>query len=572
MTDDTSLPAPNRRTGAKALVDALVRHGVELVYCVPGESYLDVLDAAHDVAALRFITCRQEGGAAFMAEAHGKLTGRPGVAFVTRGPGACNASIGVHAAAQDSTPMVLFIGQVGRDHRDREAFQEIDYRRMFGGIAKWVTEIDDADRVPELVARAFHTAASGRPGPVVVALPEDMLAETTSAADVPPTPPTTPQPSAADIARIGELLPRAERPMVLVGGSGWTDEACAALREFAEANALPVCCSFRRQDILNNESPSHIGDLGTGPNPKLPRRVAEADLLIVIGARLGEIVTQGYTLLDHPLPQQAMIHVHPSAEELGRVFRPDVAIQAAPSPTALALAGLPPVDDPPWAEWARGCRDDYLDWLAPGTCVGDVDLAAIFDWLRERLPEDAIVTTDAGNFSGWAQRHLLYRRPGRQLGPTCGAMGYGVPSAIAAKLAEPKRVVVGFCGDGGFMMTGQELATAHLHGAAPIIIVINNGIYGTIRMHQEKRFPGRVSATTLANPDFAALAQAHGCFGVAVDRTADFIPAFWEALWSRRPAVIELRVAAEQITTTSTLAAIRGPTLTPPPSSTHEDV
>ncbi|NYZ13319.1 thiamine pyrophosphate-binding protein [Azospirillum sp. RWY-5-1] len=550
----TDLPA---RTGARLLVDALRNHGADLAFSVAGESYLDVLDAFVDTPEMRLVTCRQEGGLSFMAEAYGKLTGRPGIGFVTRGPGACNAAIGVHTAQQDSSPMILFVGQVARDQTDREAFQEIDYRRMFGSVAKWAAQIDDAARVPEYVAHAFHTATSGRPGPVVLALPEDMLGDKAAVRDTGAYAPVTAHPGTDDLRRLSELLAKAERPMLLVGGPGWTDEACADIRAFAEANALPVCCSFRRQDILDNESPAYVGDLGTGANPALLRRVGEADLLLVVGARLGEITTQGYALLTPPEPGPVLIHAHPAAEEPGRVYRPTLGIQAGVVPMAKALAALAPVEDPPWRGWAEEARADWLAWLEPGPCAGAVDMGWIFGWLRDRLPVDAIVTNDAGNFSGWAHRHLLYRRPGRQLGPTNGAMGYGVPAAVAAKLVHPKRVVLGIAGDGGFLMTGQELATAVHTGAAPILLVVNNGMYGTIRMHQEKRFPGRVSATDLTNPDFAALAQSYGAHGIAVERTRDFVPAFWDAMWSRKPAVIELRVDPEQITTRTTLSALR---------------
>ncbi|HEY0838156.1 MAG TPA: thiamine pyrophosphate-binding protein [Azospirillum sp.] len=549
------------RTGARVLVDALRIHGAELAFCVAGESYLDVLDAFVDTPEIRLVTCRQEGGLAFMAEAYGKLTGRPGIGFVTRGPGACNASIGVHTAFQDSTPMILFIGQVARDQFDREAFQEIDYRRMFGSVAKWVAQIDQAERIPEYIARAFHVATSGRPGPVVLALPEDMLGDMVTVRDTGPYAPTIAQPGPADVERLRDLLAAAERPLVLVGGPGWDDAACADIKAFAEANALPVCCSFRRQDVFDNESPCFVGDLTTGSNPKLLARVREADLLLVVGARLGEITTQGYALLEVPETGKVLIHVHALAEELGRVFRPTLGIQSGSAAMAAALAALPPLApegaEPRWRAWADAAREDWLVWLEPEPCAGPVDLGWIFGWLRDRLPVDAIVTTDAGNFSGWGQRHLLYRRPGRQLGPTNGAMGYGVPAAVAAKLANPKRVVLGLVGDGGFMMTGQELATAVHTGAAPIIIVINNGMFGTIRMHQEKRFPGRLSATDLTNPDFAALAQSYGAFGAVVERTKDFVPTFWEAMWSRKPAVIELRVDPEQITTRTTITALR---------------
>ncbi|EWY36459.1 thiamine pyrophosphate protein [Skermanella stibiiresistens SB22] len=545
------------RSGGQLLVDSLRVHGADRAFCVAGESYLEVLDAFHDAPDIELVTCRQEGGAANMAEAAGKLTGRPGICFVTRGPGACNASIGVHTAMQDSTPMILFVGQVARDQAEREAFQEIDYRRMFSPVAKWAAQIDDAARIPEFVSRAFHVATSGRPGPVVLALPEDMLRDTVT---VPLTGRFTEvqaHPGAADLTRVADLLSAAERPLVLVGGSGWTDAACADLKRFAEAWHLPVCSSFRRQDVLDNTSPSWIGDLGTGPNPKLLARVKQSDLLLVIGARLGEMTTQGYELIDLPETSQTLIHVHASAEELGRVFRPDLPIQSGSAPFIAALAGRVPTRSAPWREWTEGARGDFLEWLEPASYDGALDLGAVSVWLRDRLPEDAIVTIDAGNFSGWAQRFLSYRRPGRQLGPTSGAMGYSVPAAVAAKLVHRDRMVVGFVGDGGFQMSGQELATAMHTGAAPIILLFNNGMFGTIRMHQEKRYPDRVSATALTNPDFAALAQSYGAFGAVVERTEQFAPAFEAAVASGKAAVIELRMDPEVITTRTTLSALR---------------
>lgn len=550
-------PASSPRSGAELLIAALRFHGCDMVFTVAGESFLGVLDAALDVPDLRLITCRQEGGMAMMAEAHGKLTGRPGVALASRGPGACNAAIGLHVAQQDATPLVLLVGQNPRRNRYRDAFQEIDLRGLYGGMAKWVAEVDSADRLPEMVARAFHVAASDRPGPVVLGLPEDMLADSAEVIDCPPAPPACPHPDPAAVAQLAAVLREAKRPLVLAGGGGWSDAACADLRRFAEANQLPVCSSFRRQDILDNESPCWVGDLGFAVNPRLAQRLGDCDLLLVVGARLGDVATKGYTALERPMPKQAMIHIHPCAGELGRVFRPDLALLAGVAPAAAALAALPPVEDPPWAEWTAAARQDFLDWLAPAPCVGDVDMGAIFDWLRDRLPADANVAIDAGNFAGWPQRHLLYRRPGRQLAAACGAMGYGLPAAIAAKLAQPRRMAACFTGDGGFMMTAQELATARLHGAAPLVFVVNNGMYGTIRMHQERRYPGRVSATDLANPDFAALAQAHGCFGATVTRTADFTAAFWDAMWSGLPAVIDLRVDPEQISCQTTLRDLR---------------
>ena len=547
------------RSGGQLVVAALRAHRVEMAFSVAGESYLEVLDALYDAPEIRLVTCRQEGGAAFMAEAYGKLTGKPGVLLVTRGPGACNASIGIHTAFQDSTPMVVLVGQVARQQIDREAFQEVDFRRMFAPLAKWVTQIDIAERVPELLNQAFQVATSGRPGPVVVALPEDMLREEAAAVVVGPYRAVRANPGADDLAELRRLLATAERPVMLVGGGGWTDAACADIADFARANELPVCCSFRRQDIVDNRLPCFIGDLGTGAAPTLVNRLKGADLVLAVGARIGEITSQSYTLMGLPSPGKILIHVHPSAEELGRVFRPTLALQSGMPEFAAAAVALTPVAGPRWQGWQREARAEYEAGLAPTRPVPmpALDIGRTMVWLREHLPDDAIVTSDAGNFSGWPNRFLQYRRPGRQLGPTSGAMGYGVPAAVAAKLACPDRIVVGFVGDGGFMMTGQELATALAEGAAPIILLFNNSMYGTIRMHQERRFPGRVIGTALKNPDFLALARAYGAFGESVARTEEFAPAFNEAVASGKAAVIELRMDPEMITTRTTLSAIR---------------
>jgi acetolactate synthase-1/2/3 large subunit len=528
-----------------------------MAFGVAGESYLEVLDALFDTPEIRLVTCRQEGGAAFMAEAYGKLTGSPGVLLVTRGPGACNASIGIHTAFQDSTPMVVLVGQVARHQLDREAFQEVDFRKMFAPLAKWVAQIDLAERVPELVNQAFQVATSGRPGPVVLALPEDMLRDRRMAAVAGPYHPVRAHPGAGDLAELRRLLATAERPMMLVGGSGWSDVACHDITSFARANDLPVCCSFRRQDIVDNRLACFVGDLGTGASPALIARVKEADLLLAIGARIGEITSQSYSLLGIPEPGKKLIHVHAAAEELGRVFRPSLAIQSGMPEFAAAAAALAPVAAGRWSRWREAVRAEYEAGLVPSPCGGPLDPGAIMGWLRDRLPDDAIVTSDAGNFSGWPNRFLQYRRPGRQLGPTSGAMGYGVPAAVAAKLVHPDRLVVGFCGDGGFMMTGQELATAMLEGTGPIILVFNNAMYGTIRMHQERRFPGRVVGTALKNPDFLALARAYGTYGASIARTEEFAPAFEEAASRDRPAIIELRMDPELITTRATLTEIR---------------
>ena len=549
----------NLMSGGQLVVAALRAHRVDMAFSVAGESYLEVLDALFDAPDIHLVTCRQEGGAAFMAEAYGKLTGKPGVLLVTRGPGACNASIGIHTAFQDSTPMVVLVGQVARHQLDREAFQEVDFRRMFSPLAKWVAQIDMAERVPELINQAFQIAVSGRPGPVVLALPEDMLRDRCAAAVAGPYRAVRAHPGAADLGELRRLLGAAERPMLLAGGSGWSDQACRDIAGFARANDLPVCCSFRRQDIVDNRLPCFVGDLGTGASPALVARFKQVDLLLAVGARIGEITSQSYSLLGIPEPGKMLVHVHASAEELGRVFRPTLAIQSGMPEFASAAAALPPVTSLRWSSWRVAARAEYEAGLVPSPSPkgGLLDLGEIMGWLRDRLPDDAIVTSDAGNFSGWPNRFLQYRRPGRQLGPTSGAMGYGVPAAVAAKLVHPDRLVVGFCGDGGFMMTGQELATAGLEGMGPIILVFNNTMYGTIRMHQERRFPGRVVGTALKNPDFLALARAYEVFGASVTRTAEFVPAFEEAASRSQAAIIELKMDPEMITTRATLSDIR---------------
>lgn len=548
----------NTRTGGQLIVDALKLHGVEYAFGVAGESYLEVLDALVDVPSVKYITCRQEGGAANMAEAYGKLTGKPGVCMVTRGPGATNASIGIHTAQQDSTPMVVLIGQVARDQFGREAFQEIDYRRFFAPIAKWVEQIDDAERIPEIMHRAFHIASSGRPGPVIVALPEDMLRDRVAAPAVKPYQTSRPHPGASEIEALRGMLAKAKKPMLLVGGSGWSDQAAKNISAFAEANKLPVCCSFRRQDIVGTKHPTFVGDLGTGTGPKLLARVKEADLLIVAGARLGEMTTQGYTLLDLPEPAKTMVHIHVDPIEIGRTFRPELGIVSGMPELAAALAAAQPLDSKAWADWTKSARAEFLEWFQPEPYKGDkLDAGKCMLALRDRLPADAIVTVDAGNFSGWPQRFLHFGRPGHLLGPTSGAMGYGVPAGVAAAITHPDRIVVTCVGDGGFGMTGQELATAMHHGARPIILVFNNSMYGTIRMHQEKRYPDRRSATDLTNPDYAMLAKAHGAHGEIVSKTEEFMPAFERALKSGTAAVIELRTDPEQISTRTTITALK---------------
>ncbi len=546
------------RSGGRILVDQLRIHGADTAFCVPGESYLDVLNAFHELReCMRLIVCRQEGGAAFMAEAYGKLTGRPGICFVTRGPGATNASIGVHTAYQDSTPMILFIGQVGGDVVEREAFQEMDYRRVFGQMSKWVAQIDRAERIPEYVSRAFHTAVSGRPGPVVLSLPEDMLVSPVVAADAMPYARVKAHPGMADMDRLREMLEQAAKPLVILGGGDWSADACADIRAFIEANNLPAACSFRRQDLLDNRHPNYCGDVGIGISAALAQRVRGADLILCIGARLGEMTSSGYTLFSIPRPAQRMVHVHPSADELGRVYQAELMIHAGMREFAAVAANLPAVDSTHWRDWTHQGRADYLENLKHGAMPGALDLGEVMAWLRQRLPEGAILTNGAGNYSGWVQRFHQYTGFRTQLAPTNGAMGYGVPSGIAAKIVHPDRIVLSFSGDGCFTMNGQELATAAQYDLPVLFIVINNGMYGTIRMHQEREYPGRVYATALKNPDFAALARAYGLFGEVVNKTAEFAPAFERALGSNKPALLELRIDPEAITTRTSLSAVR---------------
>lgn len=546
------------RTGGEILVAGLLAQGAKLAFGVPGESYLAVLDAMVDVRErFQFIVCRQEGGAAYMAEAFGKLTGRPGLAFVTRGPGAANAAIGIHTAAQDSTPMIVFVGQVGSDMTDREAFQEIDYRRMYGSVAKWAAQIDRAERIPEYLAHAYRTAMSGRPGPVVLALPEDMLTARAECPDVMRVDAITATPDAGQVAAARALLAGAARPMVIVGGSRWDTEACATLRRFAENADLSVGCAFRSQDLFDNRHANYAGDVGIGINPKLAARVRDADVLLVIGERLGEMTTGGYTLLAVPTPSQTLIHVHPGAEELGRVYQPALAINATPGAflAAMSAEALPSAKGR--REAVTRARAEYEAWQTPRPVPGDVDLWRIAQWLDAHLPEDAIVTNGAGNYSTWMHRLFRYRGFRTQLAPYSGAMGYGVPAAVAAKAVHPGRVVVSWNGDGCFLMNGQELATAVQYNLAVIFVVIDNGMYGTIRMHQEKNYPGRVSGTELRNPDFAALARAYGAAGETVVRTEEFAPAFERARSMAGPCLIHVKVDPQALTMSTTLDGLR---------------
>jgi acetolactate synthase-1/2/3 large subunit len=542
---DTALP----RNGGKILVDALVRNGVDTVYCVPGESYLPVLDALHDAHGVRTIVTRHEGAASNMADAYGKLTGRPGICFVTRGPGATHASNGVHTAREDSTPMILFVGQIESGFIGRGGLQEVDYRQMFGGLAKWVTEIDSLERIPEIVAKAFSVALSGRPGPVVVALPEDALFGTGTVSDAPAVRVTQAAPAADTMNELHALLAAAQRPLVVVGGTGWDDEASAAFKRFIVANNLPVAASFRRQDLFDNRDAHYVGQLGLGVSPKLAERAREADLLLVVGSRLAETTSSGYTVVQSPAPAQTLVHVHPDPQELGRTFQARLPINAGMREFAHALDKLQPVVAP-WRAWTEAARADYVAHSTPqpNADIAGVDLGQVVAHLNEVLPDDAVIANGAGNYTVWVHRFYRYRRPATELAPTNGAMGYGFPAAIAAKLQNPARAVVAFAGDGCFMMYPQELATAMQFGAPLVVIVVNNSMLGTIRMHQEREYPGRVSATDLVNPDFVAFAKAFGAHAERVERTEDFPAAFERAQRAGVAALIELRTDPRQIT------------------------
>lgn len=548
----------NFRTGGQILVDCLRLHGVDTVFCVPGESYLATLDALHDASgSINLVVCRQEGGVAYMAEAWGKMTGRPGIAFATRGPGGTNASIGIHTAHQDSTPLILFLGQIARDMAEREAFQEIDFRRMFGVMTKWVAQIDNPARIPEMVSRAFHVATSGRPGPVVLALPEDMQTERADAGDGRPFHLLRPHPGAGEMERLRELLEGAKRPLLLAGGGGWSAGACDDLGAFAEANGLPVAVAFRRQDLLDNRHPNYAGVVGLGIDPGLRARIDDADLLLVVGAQLGEIVSDGYRAFAFPKPRQTLVHVAAGIDELGKVYQADLAINAGMAEFCSAARAMEPV-----AVARRGAAEAahaaYLVFSTPpGGAAGELDYARIVAWLGERLPDDAIIANGAGNYTVWIHRYFRYKRYGTQLAPQAGAMGYGVPAGVAAAIRHRDRIVVSISGDGCFQMNGQEIASAVQQNVKVIFLVVNNGIYGTIRMHQERHYPGRVSGTDLVNPDFAALARAHGIPGATVRRTEEFEPAFEAALAADGPALIELVLPADTVLPTATLSGIR---------------
>jgi acetolactate synthase-1/2/3 large subunit len=545
----------NLRSAAEVLVDQLRIHGVRHVFCVPGESYLAVLDAFHD-SDLTVTVCRQEAGAAIMAEAVGKVTGRPGVCFVTRGPGATNAAHGIHIARQDSTPLVMFVGQVVRETREREAFQELDYRAVFGSMAKWATEIDDAARVPEIVSRAFHTAANGRPGPVVVAIPEDMLVERIAVDDAPPFSAIETSPGLDEMQKFAELLAAARAPVAVLGGSRWSQEACDRMARFAERYKLPVCTTFRRGHLFDQTHSCYAGDLGIGPNPKLLERIKSSDLVIVIGGRLGELPSQHYTLFDIPRPQHPFVHVHPGAEELGRVYSPHLAINA--TPTAFTAALETRKFSRAAAGEAKAANADYRAWTdKPTEQPGAVNFGAVMIWLRENLARDAFLCNGAGNYAAWIHRFFRFRRFAQQVAPASGSMGYGVPAAVAMKRLHPEHQVICIAGDGDFLMNGQEFATAVQYDLPFTTIVFDNGMYGTIRMHQEREYPGRISATDLRNPDFAAYARAFGGFGVSVERTEDFPAAFRAAEASGKPAIVRLAIDPEAITPGTTLAKIR---------------
>ncbi|UJW86540.1 thiamine pyrophosphate-binding protein [Devosia sp. SL43] len=547
------------RHGGKLLVECLVALGATKCFGIPGESYLAVLDGLHDTRGqLDFVVCRNEGGAAFMAAAYGKLTGAPGIAFVTRGPGATNASIGVHTARQDSVPMLLFVGQVGTDMKEREAFQEVDYKAVFGTMAKWAVEIDRVERIPELVARAWNVATAGRPGPVVIALPEDMISAFTDVAALAgPTLIAAPCAAPDDLEAIRAMLAGAQRPLIMLGGANWSAEGADALQRFAEQSDIPVVASFRYQDQFDNHSPAYCGEAGVGMTANVRRLMSEADVILAINVVIGEMATDGYTLLEPPVTRQTLIHVHPSDLELGKVYQPALGVVAGPNAFAAALS---PVAGG-WTAWREAARQGYESSFVVPDLPSPVDMGKVAAWLRDTLPEDAVITNGAGNFTVWPGRFLKYGPKARLLAPQSGAMGYGVPAAIAAKVAFPSRTVVCFAGDGDFQMNCQELATAAQFGAQPIILLLNNGIYGTIRAHQERQYPGRVSGTTMENPNFVALAQAYGFHAERIERTEDFADAFGRARASRTGALLELNISPEAITPAQTLSQIRAAAL-----------
>ncbi len=552
-------PSPSKpRTGGQILVGQLVSHGVKHVFCVPGESFLAVLDALVDVK-IDVTVCRQEGGAAMMADAHGKLTGQPGICMVTRGPGAANALAGIHIAKQDSSPLIVFVGQIERGMREREAFQEMDYRAIFGQAAKWATEIDDAARIPEILSRAFHVATSGRPGPVVIALPEDMLVEMATVQDAPHYEAIDSAPAAGQMADLSKRLAAAKAPVAILGGTRWDARAVKEFASFAEKFKLPVAVSFRRQMLFPADHPCFIGDVGIGLNPALLKRIENADLVLLVGGRMSEMPSQAYTLFDIPVPKQTLVHVHPDSAELGRVYRASLAINASPSAFVSELAALPAPASTPWADETQLMHQSYLDWSdpAPIKTPGTLQRGGVMEYLESHLPADAIMTNGAGNFATWLHRFHRFTQFGTQLAPTSGSMGYGLPAAVGAKRLSPEKMVVCFAGDGCFMMHGQEFATAVQYNLPIIVLIIDNGMYGTIRMHQEKHYPGRISATQLQNPDFAAYARAFGGHGERVESTEQFGPAFERAVASGKPAIVHCLIDPEAITPTTTIAKLR---------------
>ena len=549
--------AKTGRTGGKLLADALVAQGVTHAFCVPGESYLDLLDGLYSVRnRLQLVTCRFEAGAIHMAEAYGKLTGKPGVAIVTRGPGACHAAIGVHVAQQDSTPLVLLVGQIPVEETDRETFQEVDYRRMFSPIAKWVTQIDDEKRIPELMAHAFDVAVSGRPGPVVIAISEEMQKRMANVPDIGPADVLPPHPAPDAVSRMMEMLGKAKRPLAVLGGSRWSDQGKADIRDFLLANDLPVAVGFRRQGIFDGNSENYVGDLGVGADPGLVAHAKDADLIIAIGSRLGETFSQGYTLLDMA-GATPIVHVYPEQSEIGRVYRPALGITADLNAFAAAAKAAAPIKKPTWAGWTRDMRATRMKQAEAPNYEGPLNLAKALQDLEKALPANTIYTTDAGNFATWPTRFMHVGAGQDFLGPTNGAMGYAVPSAIGAKIVHPERTVIGFVGDGGFLMTGQEIATAFHHSVNPIILVFNNQMYGTIRMYQERTYPHRVSGTALTNPDFARFIEAFGGHGEVVEKTEELVPAVQRALASGKPAIVEIRMNPEQVTNRATIADLR---------------
>jgi acetolactate synthase-1/2/3 large subunit len=554
----TSVTMPKPRSGGQILVDQLLIHGVTDAFCVPGESYLAVLDALHD-AAIRVTVCRQEGGAGMMAEAAGKITGRPGICFVTRGPGATNASPAIHIAKQDSTPMILFVGQIEQGMREREAFQEVDYRAAFGPIAKWATEIEDAARIPEVLSRAFHVATSGRPGPVVIALPEDVLTDLAEVADARPFQPIETHPSLLQTIDLQKRLWAAKSPIAILGGSRWSEQAVERFQRFAERFELPVAVSFRRQMLFPADHRCFAGDLGIGPNPKLLARIKSADLVLMVGGRMSEMPSQSYTLFGIPDPGVPIVHVHPDASELGRVYAPALAINASPTGFCAALETVHPPQIIPWAGESETAHAEYRAWSDPSgvTIPGSLQMGEVMAHLVEALPADAIMCNGAGNYATWLHRFWPFRAWGGQAAPTSGSMGYGVPAVVGLKRLFPNREVVAFAGDGCFLMNGQEFATAVQYELPIIVLVIDNGMYGTIRMHQEREYPGRVSATQLKNPDFAAYARAFGGHGETVRETAEFAPALARARASGKPAILHCLIDPEAITPARTLTQIR---------------